>query len=75
MTLSDHDELTSELVQTIAARPDLRVTFKQDSFGKQWLEVRSGRLGLRVARIVISPRYIQMLQQAVTAKEKLEVAG
>ncbi len=74
MTLGDHDALMSELVQKIAARPDLRVTCKQDFFGKQGLEVRSGRLGLRVARIVISPRYDQMLQHATAAQEQLEIA-
>ena len=70
----DHDTIMSDLVQKIAAHPDLRVAVKQDFFGKQWVEVRSGLFRLRVSRLVILPRYIQMLQHCVTSQLPLQAA-
>jgi len=62
----------SEVMQGIASRHGLRVEFKQDFFGGQWLEVRSGLLGLRVSRLQISPRHIQMLQGLMAAQHQVE---
>lgn len=74
LPLAAYDALMSDVMQGIAARSDLRVDFKQDFYGRQWLEVRSGLLGLRVSRLHISPRHIQMLQSLVVAQQQDEVA-
>lgn len=62
-----YDHLMTQLVDDLAARhgSDLTVDVKINYYGSQWVEVRSGMISRRTARLGISPRYISRLQDQI----------
>jgi len=72
-----YEDLMKETVAALAERhgTDLRVEFRSDYYGSQWVEVHSGFLGRRTSKLGLSPRHIIMLQNALQACPKLEKAS
>ncbi len=64
---ADYESLMEALVTELAAGHGSRhsIDFKLDFYGRQWVEIRGGLLGLRKSRLGMSPRYIDLLHSAV----------
>lgn len=71
LALPAYDAVLAEVVGGLAARhgKQLRVEIKGDFYGNHWAEVRSGMLGWQTSRVVISPRHLNALEQALRARE------
>ncbi len=56
----DYETLMQSLALALVAEHGkaLRVEIKRDFYGQQWIEVRTGMLGLRTARLGLSPRHV-----------------
>ena len=72
-----YEDLIKETVTSLAERhgSDLRVEVRSDHYGRRWVEVHSGFLGRRTSRLGLSPRHINMLQNALQACAQLEQAS
>lgn len=71
LALTPYDAVLADVVSGLAARHgrQLRVEIKGDFYGNHWAEVRSGVLGWQMSRIIVSPRHLNALEQALKARE------